>query len=180
MKLPSWGNSIWKWVVCNRLIVSLLAVLGALSGMVWWCGWDWFATEPCGMESRSTTLRNLVLAFGGIIALILAVWRLRVADRQSEASEEQAETSRIALLHDRYQRGAEMLGHRLPTVRWSGILSLRYLAEDEPEEYCAPIVTLLTTFVISPHTPDMTVEVDRGDVEFARNVVQILSSGKCR
>ena len=173
MKLPSWRRSIWGWVC-----VGLIGVVGLILSVVIY--WEWFATHPCGMESRSTTLRNLVLGFGGIIAIGLAAWRGIVADRQAKASRDQAETSRATLLHDRYQRGAEMLGHQLPSVRWSGILSLQHLAQDEWEEYCIPVITLLAIFVSSPHTPDMTVEADRGDVEFAKVVIDTLKRRRSR
>ena len=76
MKLLSCARAIWRWIVCNRLIVSLLVVLGALSGTVWWCCWDWLTmvwwyswkwlrTDSSNLESGSTTIRNVALVIGG-------------------------------------------------------------------------------------------------------------------
>ena len=161
MKLPSWGNSIWKWVVCNRLIVSLLAVLGALSGMVWWCGWDWLTTVwwcswrwlrtgSSNLESGSTTIRNVGLVIGGGIAIGLAYWRSIVADRQARASQQQAETSQRGLLNERYQKGVDMLGSEDLSVRLGGIYELLDLAEDEPEQYHVKVKRKLCAFVRHP------------------------------
>ena len=155
MKLPSWGNSIGKWVVCNRLIVSLLAVLGALSGMVWWCGWDWlrmvwwWSWEWLGVvsesrESKSTTLRNIGLVVGGGIA----IW---VAYRRSVISQ-------LGLLNERYQKGAEMLGSEVLAVRLGGIYALQRLVEDHPKQYHVQVMRLFCAFVRNP-----PVDKDRDD-----------------
>ena len=102
------------------------------------------------MESRSSTFRNLVLGFGGIIAIGLAVWRLIVADRQSKAAQDQAEISQRGLLNERYQRGAEMLGSPVLSVRLGGIYALQRLAEDEPEQYHVEIMRLFSAFAHDP------------------------------
>ena len=60
-QLLSWVCSNWGWIC---------AVLVGVAGLIWLVVfyWKWFS----GGESGSTTLRNLVLAFGGIIAIALA------------------------------------------------------------------------------------------------------------
>ena len=171
MKLMGWVN------VAGCLILGLGVVVG-----VW--QWEWIVTGPTGEESGSTILRNLGFVAGGFIAIWIAIWRSIVADRQAQASQRQAmaslnqvEVSRLSLLNERYQKGAEMLGHRLPSVRWGGIYALRHLAEDVPEQYCIPIMALLSAFVDNPHTPEMMVEDNLGDVEFAKIVIKILNRG---
>ena len=61
------------------LIAAFLAI-----GMIWWL-WDWLRNIQAGYESPSTTIRNLGLFLAAPIALGLAVWRARVADRQAES-----------------------------------------------------------------------------------------------
>lgn len=143
MKLLSWLCSRWHWV-CAGLVV----VAGVFSLVVIY--WDWFATEPCGMESRSTTARNVGILFFGLIAIMFGIWRGFVADRQSRASQDQAETARRVMLNERFQRGAEMLGSPVLAVRLGGIYTLERLAEDEPEVYHVRIVRMLCTFARNP------------------------------
>lgn len=126
------------------LIVALLAM-----SMIWWL-WDWLRNIQDGFESPSTTIRNLGLFLVAPIALGLAVWRARVADRQAEAAQTQVITSQGSLLNERYQKGAEMLGSEALSVRLSGIYALARLALEHPEEYHAQIIRLLCTFVRYP------------------------------
>ena len=164
MKISSllWStcNSIWNWIGCNRLIV-VVAVVAALSGTVWWCGWDWLRIgwscvwdwlrkAPIGWESGSTTVRNLGLVVGGFVAIWIAIWRGVVADRQAKAAQYQAETSWRGLLNERYQKGTDMLRREDLSVRLVGIYELQNLAEDEPEQYHVKIMRLLCAFVRHP------------------------------
>ncbi len=161
MKLLSCARAIWRWIVCNRLIVSLFVVLGALSGMVWWCCWDWLTTVwwcswkwlrtgSSNLESGSTTIRNVGIVIGGGIAIGVAVWRGFVADRQARASQRQADTSQRGLLNERYQKGVGMLGSEDLSVRLGGIYELLDLAEDEPEQYHVKVKRQLCAFVRHP------------------------------
>ena len=95
------------------------------------------------MESGSTTIRNVGLVIGGVVAALLAVWRSRVAERQ-------VETAQQSLLNERYQRGAEMLGSDVHTVRLGGIYALQRLAEEHPEQYHIQIMRLLCEFARHP------------------------------
>ena len=134
------------WVLLGVLIV------GALSWALW-CGWDWWnwvVTGPNGRESGSTTLRNLGLVIGGVIAIGLAIWRSRVADRQAKTAQRQAEIAEGGLRNDRYQKSAEMLGSEVPSVRLGGIYALQRLAEEDPEQYHVQIMRLLCAFVRHP------------------------------
>ena len=107
---------------------------------------DWAASLWCWLtknESGSTTIRNVGLFFGAIVALVLTVRRIKVADRQ-------AETAQKGLLHDRYQRGGEMLGGRLPAVRLGGIYALQQLATEHPESFLPLVVRQYCAFVRHP------------------------------
>ena len=125
----------------NRLAPFTLVVLvAALALSILF--WDWLRND----DSGSTTIRNLVLALAAIIAFPLALWRSIVAERQ-------ATTALRGLLNERYQKGAEMLGNNLLTVRLGGIYALARLAREHPADYHTQIMSLLCAFVRHPRGP---------------------------
>ena len=114
---------------------------------------DWLIAD----ESGSTTIRNFGLLVGGIVAIVLAVWRSRVAERQAAAAQRQAEialkqaaTAERGLLNERYQKGAEMLGSDVLAARLGGIYALNRLAQEHPEQYHLQIMDLFCAFVRHP------------------------------
>ena len=127
MRLPSLLRSFWG-ATSFTLIIGAIALASIY--------WDWLAIEPPGMESRSATLRNVVLALAGPIAIVIATWRNVISNR--------------GLLNERCQKGAEMLGSEVLSVRLGGIYTLKRLARDEPEEYHVQIMRLLCAFVRYP------------------------------
>ena len=86
----------------------------------------------------------------GLVALPLALWRGVVADRQ-------AKIAQLGLLNERYQKGAEMLGSDVLSVRLAGIYALQRLSEDYPEQYHLQVMSLLSAFVRLP-TKDQSLE----------------------
>ena len=115
--------------------------------------WDWLRDG----ESGSSTIRNIGLLVGGVVAIAFAVWRSRVAERQAATAQHQAEialqqaaTAERGLLNERYQKGAEMLGSDVLSVRLGGIYALRRLAEDHPEQYHVQIMRLFCAFARNP------------------------------
>ena len=133
------------WV--TMLVVGLLAVGLVLSIVLW----DWLSVG----ESGSSTIRNLGLVIAGLIALPLAFWRSKVADRQAAAAERQADTAQRGLLNERYQKGAEMLGSDVPSVRLGGVYTLKRLAAEHPGNYHLQIMEMFCAFVRHP-TADST------------------------
>lgn len=119
-----------------------MAVLaaGAVGSVIAWQLWDNIKDSD---EPFSTTLRNIALIIGGLIAVLLAMWRSRVAERQ-------AETAQQGLLYDRYQRGSEMLGSRILSVRLGGIYALQSLSEEFPEPYHIQVMRQFCAFVRHP------------------------------
>ena len=143
-----WLRSRWEWIVRNKFLtyVIVFAVGFLVFGTMMDCRhWGWIVTE-----SGSTIIRNLGLVIGGLIAIGLAYWRSIVASRQTKASQQQTETSQRGLLNERYQKGAEMLGSEVLSVRLGGIYALQRLAEEDPERYHVQITHLLCTFVSHP------------------------------
>ena len=141
-------------------IVSIAAILWGIDHYWDWPindPWIWLGATPDGRESNSSTLRNVGLVAAGAIAFGFAYWRAKVADRQATAAQHQADTARLqseiaqrGLLNERYQKGAEMLGSDVPSVRLGGIYTLRRLAEEHPEEYHVQIMHLFCAFVRNP------------------------------
>ena len=130
------------------VILLVLVAVAVFATVVYWGWisndlWTWLGTTPGGQdrqESNSTTLRNIGLVVAGLIALPLAVWRSIVAQQQ-------AETAQQGLLNERYQRGAEMLGNDVLSVRLGGVYALQRLAEEHPEQYHVQIVSLFCALV---------------------------------
>ena len=187
MKLWSFLRWFWRVVIRRRLIFSLVTVLVALSGMVWWWGWDWVATGwwcswkwlrtgSGGLESGSTTVRNLGLVVGGGIAIWVAYWRSVIAQR-------------AGLLNERCQKGAEMLGSEVLSVRLGGIYALQRLVQDQPRQYHVQVMRLFCAFVRNPTkeaaaatsgvpaTGHPIVKIAREDVQAALSVIGDRSVG---
>ena len=145
MNIFSWlrraVRSAWFWITIWGAfwwiagIVLVLATSLALS----WCYWEELRSDQ---ESLSTTVRNVGLVIGGVIAILFAAWRSIVAEKQ-------AETAQWGLLNERYQKGAEMLGSTGLAVRLGGIYALQRLAQ-EHDEYHVPIMRLFCAFVCNP------------------------------
>ena len=137
-------------IVGGVVCVALVAVAA-------WYRWDWLVAQPDGRESASTTIRNLFIVAGVPAGIWLTWWRLRVADRQAataqhslQVANRQAATAQLSLQNDRYQKGAEMLGSRVLSVRLGGIYALRNLADEHPEQYHVDAMRLFCAFVRDP------------------------------
>ena len=136
------------------LATVILLVVGVLLSVVFW---EWLRGGTYSLEPRGTTIRNLGLLVGGAITLVFAVWRSLVAklqadaaQRQADTAQRQADTAQQSLLNERYQRGAEMLGNEVLSVRLGGIYALQRLAEENPEQYHIQIMRLFCSFVRHP------------------------------
>ena len=114
--------------------------------------WEWLSVG----DSGGATVRNVALALVGTIALPLAIWRSSVADRQSR-------TAQQSLLNERYQKGAEMLGSEVLSVRLAGIYALQGLATEHPEQYHIQVMRLFSSFVRFP-TKDQSLESEQGPI----------------
>ena len=100
--------------------VGVVVYVAFVAVAAWYC-WDWLVAQPDGRELASTTIRNLFIVAGVPPGIFLTWWRLSVAD-------DQAATAQRSLQNDRYQKGAEMLGSAVLSVRLGGIYVLRNLA----------------------------------------------------
>ena len=131
-----------KWWILAWTIFLLVA-----ASLVWIKFPEWLT----GGESASTTIRNLGLIIAAVVGLPLAVWRSLIAERQ-------AETAQHHLLNERFQKGAEMLGHpQLRSVRLGGIYVLAGLAREHPELFHLQVMQLFAAFVVTETTTDETI-----------------------
>ena len=148
-RIPVWGR-VAAWIVFVLIAASAFSIIF----------WDWLGEG----ESSSATIRNIFLAVAAAIGLPLAIWRGAVADRQARAahlqvetsqrqvrtSQRQSDTAQQGLLNERYQKGAEMLGSAVLSVRLGGIYALARLADEHPEKYHVPIIQLFCTYARNP------------------------------
>ena len=130
-RVTSWDGFWW---IAGIIIVLLLGSI---------LSWNFWEDLRGDQDSLSTTVRNVALVIGGVIAMLLAVWRSRVAERQ-------ATTAQQGLMNDRYQKGTEMLGSSVLAVRIGGIYALARLAEDHPEQYHVQTMKVFCNFVRLP------------------------------
>ncbi len=151
-RVRHWGRNAVKFVQAKPGWLLLIVLVVATAVGIWAVinYWDWLRGGSGSFESGSTTVRNVGLVIGGVVAILLAVWRSRVAERQASAAQRQADTARQTLLNERYQRGAEMLGSEVLAVRLGGIYALQSLAEEHPELYHIEIMKLFCAFVRDP------------------------------
>ncbi len=131
--------------------------------------WDWLRSG--GMESNGEALRNVSLVLGAVVALVLAVWRSRVAERQVDAvqrqvdaaerqvdaaerqvdaAQRQVDAAQRSLTYERYQKGVEMIGSPILSVRLEGIYALDHLAQEHPKELHVQVMQALCAFVRNP------------------------------
>ena len=138
----------------------------------WSAVWNWISQG----ESNSGTIRNIGLVLAGLVALPLALWRSFVAQSQASAAQRQAFTAQEGLANDRYQKGAEMLGSDVLSVRIGGIYALRSLVDDMPQVYGAPVKRLLCAFIRNP-TEDSSLlfnhESPRAEAPLLRDDVKV-------
>ena len=166
------------WAVSGAVLVSI-AIVVVLSAL----GWDWLRTSSQTVETtvatdegttarRSTTtytepastaIRNVGFVLAGLIAGIIAAWRGRVADRQAQAARAQTEIAQQALRNERFQKGVEMLGHSILSVRLGGIYALDRLGADFPDQYHVEVAKVLCAFVSSPQEdPEIEKQSEKG------------------
>lgn len=140
---------------CRRnsaLFVTVIVALSCIVGIVYLEDiWNWSAriTENQN-ESNSAILRNLVLIIAPVVALILALWRLSIADRQSKIADLQQKTAQQHLHNDQFQKGFDLLDNPSLTMRLGGIRGLQNLSFESMENHHLQIMELFSYFVRYP------------------------------
>ena len=143
----------FRWTVTgDGRWISFTVFLGFISAFL--CAVFWGDLRG-SHESLSTTIRNVALVVGGVIAFPIALWRSRVGERQAAIAQQ-------SLLNERYERGAEMLGSPVMAVRLGGLYVIQRLAQEQPEQYHIPAMQLLCAFIRHPPPNDATERVPTG------------------
>ena len=89
-----------------------------------------------------------------------------MAEQQKTTAQRQADIAQQSSLNERYERGAEMLGSNVLSVRLGGIYALRRLAEEHSDQYHIQIMELFCAFVRNPTGKELDVApVDIDDDE---------------
>ena len=161
-------------------------------GVVGWLvvdHWDWLGAAN-GIESNSTTVRNVGLLIGAFVAFVLTLRRIQVAARQAHASEKSLFTQGDALresqkalsynidkdsqtlLNDQFYKATEMLTGAGVARRMVGIYGLKDLVERDARQFGGKTLRMLCAFVRFPPL-DSTLELDVVDVEPVRPDVQV-------
>lgn len=159
-----------KWFLATVILVLILG--GVCSAMFWD---DLAGTGANQRESLSTTVRNVMLMIGALLALPLAIWRGWVAERQVKATNDSVNASHDTIANQRFQAAAQMLGHDLSAVRLGAIHTLAQLSREDRERYYVQSARLLASFVRQPRMGEQTdtTRVRRGD---GRNVREDVSA----
>lgn len=173
--MPIRPNLLLTFVVFTVLLICFL-VIG-----ISYCFWD----ELTENEAISSVIRNLCVAAGVPIAIVVALWRSIIANwqvsaayKQVETALEQTEIAQENLLRGRFQSAAEMLGHDSVAVRIGGVQSLAELAAQNMDRYYVSVGNLLEAFSIcATQVGDATLEgaTELGDdIQVARDAVKML------
>ena len=148
MGLRTLVASLKGWAKNDGVMWSVIAFLLmlAMAGAFVLHHWDSLFKS----EVPTASFRNLFIVLAAIIGVPLAIWRSAVAKQQANASARQAETAEKRLKNEIYEKGAAMLGDKIPSVRLGGIYSLKGLANESPSEYQDQVMELLCAFVRNP------------------------------
>ena len=97
--------------------------------------WD----ELRGADSAGAAVRNIGLVGGGLIAIVLALWRSVISQRQAEVADRDS-------LDGQFQKAASMLGHDDLFVRIGGVSVLYWLGRNHLTRYGFQVCEILDTF----------------------------------
>ena len=131
-------RSGWTWSVLTLVVIAMIIGL-PIYVWGWRPVWDWLSDN----ETNGATIRNVGLVLAGIVAFPIAIWRGVVAQRQAKAAEQD-------LQNERYQTGAELLGHATLSARLGGVYALQQLDSEFPDRYHIPVMRLFCAFARHP------------------------------
>ena len=180
-------------VVVLTVLISCLIILGVSFIFL-----DWLRTNSTTVETKtaesittvattvvesgSTTVRTIGFVIAGVIAVVIAAWRGRVADRQANIAQENLVSQRLISVADQYQKATNMLVSPSLAIRLGGIHQLEGIAKAYPAEYHVRVMQQLCSFVRHPTkvegqpivAPD---EVELGSVSGASTAQDFAAAG---
>ena len=124
-------------------IIAVLIVVVVGVGL----SWRFWGKLSSMEESPAQTIGALGILIGGVVAILLGMWRSIEGAKQVRASEQ-------ALRNDRYQRAVELLASPVLAIRLGGIDALRRLAEEVPDQYHVQVMNQICAFARHPTDPE--------------------------
>ncbi|MDD9799919.1 MAG: hypothetical protein OXU29_05600 [Gammaproteobacteria bacterium] len=115
------------------IICAIFAVAAVAGGYLFWG----VAGKFSGLKAED--LRNLIFLVGGITATIIAAWRARVADKQTQINER-------GQITERFTKAVEHLGSENIYMRIGALHALERIGHDSENDVVA-ILRLLSNFV---------------------------------
>ena len=143
------------------MVMTTVAVMAAAIISLSYLYWN----ELKGPDSAGATVRNIGLVGGGLIAIVLALWRSAIAQRQAEVAEQDS-------LDGQFQKAASMLGHEDLFVRIGGVTVLYYLGCNHLDRYGFQVCTILDKF--------STLRQTYHDEKYQVSIEQVIFGGKIR
>ncbi len=159
----------------GRWWIALIVVTVSTGVGLSWRFWEILHGDD---DSLSTTISNLSFVLGGIVAIELALWRSLVGERQTVVAQQQAETAQRDMLNQQLQKGAEMLGNSVLSVRLGGIYALRHLAIKHPEQYHIQVMEQLCAFLRGATGSDGQPTAAIEEITFSREEMQSISADR--
>ncbi len=111
-------------------------------------------TAPITVTDRSEILRNYFIIIGGILALLVAVWRgwtadkqRRIGDAQIEQSRQQLDQTTAGIRWDRFHRALDYLNDKEnQTARMVGIRTISRVVHENTSEFYEQGIAALSDF----------------------------------
>ena len=110
-------------------------------------------------------LTDIAPTLVALFALGIAVWRIRIADKQ-------AGTASQSLSNERFMSAVELLGHRNMAIRLGGVAALAEMARSQPKAYHLRVMEIFAAFLAYPprqRGSDNTEEIDFHSADTVKN-----------
>ena len=99
-------------------------------------------------EDQAATAKGQLAAATNVAEA--AISHAKAAEKHADAVHQRAQIEDHALMHDRYQRAARMLGDKVQAVRIGGVYLLHQLAQEQPDDYRTRVIQLFASFARHP------------------------------
>ncbi|MEM9200728.1 MAG: hypothetical protein AAGC53_03675 [Actinomycetota bacterium] len=116
---------------------------------------DWVVDAPSIGDADRIDLENKVRAtllsgLAGVLFLVTAFFTWR----QVKVAQDRLDLERKGNFTDRFAKSVEQLGSTKAQVRIGGIYSLEQVAKEDPDEYHAPTIEVLSAFLRASSEPN--------------------------
>jgi energy-coupling factor transporter transmembrane protein EcfT len=147
-------------LILGPMIVDAWPAIAVLFTFAYW------GVDGDASATKSEVVRNFGLLLVAFVALPLAIWRAKTADRQANIANEQARIAERGQFTDRFSRAVDNMASEHMAIRVGGIYALFQLAEEAEGADHSSLMEMLCAFVRS--APTITASSDghfREDVQ---------------